>query len=337
MHTISCNVEGVPPTLRNAKQGRLNAVRLIGLCLVLSDWVCATSTHAQTVNLPTTLLGIKQLDSEYRQDYGGRQAVNLSGLTEIDGRVYGLGDKPADQCLYALSERDNLWRIDGRVELAMRGRADLEGVFSHQREFYVVNESGQDVYRYRLQGAKAEKLSLDVAFPWSSATTLWRNAGLEGVAVDARQGILYLAKERDPSKIFVFRLDASGNANFQKEFSVEPASDAHPHQSVSDLYFENGFLYVLERRAYSIAKVDPRQERVVARAGYSYLRDASGDLFEGDNGYGLAEALLLRNSEILLGLDNNGKPINERNRLSRQYSLRGDEPAIVRISRPEGF
>jgi len=251
--------------------------------------------------------------------------------------VYGLGDKPADQCLYALSEHDNLWRIDGRVELAIRGRADLEGVFSHQREFYVVNESGQDVYRYRLQGTKAEKLSLDVAFPWSSATALWRNAGLEGVAIDARQGILYLAKERDPSRIFVFRLDASGDASYQKEFSVEPASDAHPHQSVSDLYFENGFLYVLERRAYSIAKVDPRHERVVARAGYSYLRDASGDLFVDDNGYGLAEALLLRDREILLGLDNNGKPVNERNRLSRQYSLQGDEPAIVRISRPEGF
>ncbi|MEM7692268.1 MAG: SdiA-regulated domain-containing protein, partial [Pseudomonadota bacterium] len=273
----------------------------------------------------------------YRADYRGRQALNLSGLTRVEDQFFALGDKPVDECLYKIREQEQHWQIENCIPLEIDGRADLEGVFANGAELFFANEAGQDVYRFRLIDQTATAAPLKIRFPWVAATALWRNAGLEGIAYDARQRILYLAKERDPSVIFVYDLDNKGVGTYNREFSIEPAADAHPHQSISDLYFSNGFLYALERRAYSIAKVNPRTGTVVSRASYAQLRDGDDALFVNDQGYGLAEALLLSEREILLGLDNNGKPINPQNVWAQQFSLQGDEPAIVRLRRPDGF
>ncbi|MEO0435922.1 MAG: SdiA-regulated domain-containing protein [Pseudomonadota bacterium] len=305
--------------------------------LVFSLLLSASSIEAAGATLEAALLNIKQIHPAYRSDYRGREAINLSGLAQFENTVFALGDKPADQCLYALQEEERYWRIDGCVSLEIDGRADLEGVFAVGREFFLVNEAGQDVYRFLFSGRSASKEPLRIRFPWVAATALWRNAGLEGVAYDARQHLLYLAKERDPSVIYVFELDEEGQATYLREFSIEPAADAHPHQSISDLFFADGFLYALERRAYSIAKVNPRTGAVVSRASFAQLRDASGALYLDDKGYGLAEAMLLLEKEILLGIDNNGKITNPKNKWVKQFSLSGDESSIIRLRRPVDF
>lgn len=93
----------------------------------------------------------------------------------------------------------------------------------------------------------------------------------------------------------------------------------------------------MERQSYSVAKIDPHSEKVVARVTFNRLRDDGEALCKGDKGYGTAEALLMAPDQLLIGIDNTGKRINMHNSWARQFKLKGDLSAIVRLARPNGF
>ena len=50
--------------------------------------------------------------------------------------------------------------------------------------------------------------------------------------------------------------------------------------------------------------------------------------------YGMAEALLLTENEIWIGLDNNGDNVSK---YGKSIGLNGNKPAILIFKRPEGF
>ena len=284
-------------------------------------------------------ISLHQLSDNYGFQYDGSQSINLSGFVGYKGRLFIVGDKRLDQRLYEIREEGAHWRIISRVPLQFGSRSELEGAFYSDSGLFLVNESTQRVYWYDFDGDRAVRRQLTIDFPNEMKSWNWGNAGLEGVAYDQNGGLLYLAKERDPRAILVFEImGADGSSAFRKQFDVPPRAGAAGMQSFSDLYFENDFLYALERRSLSVAKIDPASGQVVARLDFSDLLDANGGLYQGDpNRYGLAEALLLTSDMVLIGFDNNGYPINETNQLAQRFNLRGTQPSILQVPRPMDF
>jgi SdiA-regulated len=288
------------------------------------------------------IVSIKQLSDPYGFDYSGSQPINLSGMAAHGGRVFIVGDNPSARYLYEVRETPTHWRMVSQVDLKFPNQVglDLEGAFNSVDGLFLVNEhSGLDlVYKYSFDGRNVNRQPISVRFPDRFDANSWRNAGLEGVAYDTESNSLYLAKERDPPRIFVYRVSpGDGSTRFVKAFQIPSQEGTSDGQSYADLYFEAGFLYVLERRSYTVVKVDPDSEQVVARVSFEKLRHNGEALYKGDKGYGLAEALLLTYTELLIGLDNNGKHVNTRNQWVQKFDLQGKQPAIVRLSRPDGF
>jgi uncharacterized protein YjiK len=165
------------------------------------------------------------------------------------------------------------------------------------------------------------------------------NAGFEGVAVDCAAGILYVANERLPRRILRVRmrdwhvLDARDLQNDARPQRVTGAADAATvNDDFSDLAFDSGHLYVLERSARRIAKVDPSTLRVIERVSYA---SAEVGLYQTDPRFGLAEALVLDRHQVILGLDNNGAPVSEQSQA--RYGVSGNPSALLYLRRPAGF
>ena len=59
-----------------------------------------------------------------------------------------------------------------------------------------------------------------------------------------------------------------------------------------------------------------------------------GKLYDNSK-YGMAEALLLTNDYIWIGLDNNGLPFSKH--AENTYGLSGTQPVIIGFKRPAGF
>lgn len=288
------------------------------------------------------IVSVKQLSKEYGFRYDGSRPINLSGIGTHGGGVFIVGDNKSARHLYKVQETATHWRIVSRIDLNFPdgARIDLEGMFNSAHGLFLVNEYSElePVYLYEFDGGRANIKPLAIKFPDRFDADSWGNAGLEGVAYDVASQSLFLAKERDPARIFVFRLSPSdGSTRFLRSFRITPPAGDPDNGSYSDLYFENGFLYLLERQSYSVAKIDPVSQKVVARVSFTRLRDGGEVLYKGDRGYGTAEALLLAPEQLLIGIDNNGKRVNKRNRWVRYFNLKGDQPAIVRLTRPEGF
>ena len=205
-----------------------------------------------------------------------------------------------------------------------------------------MNEEAARVYRFETEGGLARDRRLEVDFEaFGLEAKRWGNAGLEGVAYDAATRRLYLAKERQPRFLLEFQLDENHRVTeLLSKFDFDPLRRGALDRVLadySDLFFEGGFLYVLERRDLLVAKVDVRTKKVVARVDYRVLRPDGEGLYRGSTLVGMAEALLLTPYEIWIGFDNGRKEINAANRWAREFQLGGSESAIARFRRPAGF
>ena len=313
----------------------LRTFHRVRLLFALVLFSVASTVFAQA----SRTVSIHQLSDDYGFPYGGTQSMNLSGFVGYKGRLFIVGDKGLDRSLYEIRKEGTQWRIISRVPLKFSSPSDLEGAFYSATGLFLVNESQQRVYWFDFDGNSAKRRRLTIDFPKSMNSENWGNAGLEGVAYDDESGLLYLAKERAPRAILVFAVkESDGSSAFIKQFDIQPPAGALGTHSFSDLYFENGFLYALERRSLSVAKIDTETEQVVGRLDFSWIIDTNGGLYDGDpNSYGLAEALLLTSDMVLIGLDNNGKPINDANKFAQRFNLNGTQPTILQVPRPAGF
>jgi hypothetical protein len=100
----------------------------------------------------------------------------------------------------------------------------------------------------------------------------------------------------------------------------------------SDLAFDKGYLYVLERSARQITKVDPAGMKVVAR--FSYERAERG-VYDADPRFGMAEGLALSSKQVILGFDNNGAQLTAA--ASERFGVKGNPSSIIYFRRPRGF
>lgn len=250
---------------------------------------------------------------------------DFSGLTRYYDDYLVVADKTWNQYAYKIKIDSLHWYLTDSIQLGLSNNSDLEGIdFCQESGLYFIDEKFNRAYLMDASGKSHmifNKGQLRDGLKWGT------NSGLEGVAVDCENNILYLAKERDPRFIVTFDL---GEQMITDIFDL-PDSES----DISDLKFENGFLYMLERNANYVTKINVQTKQLIARVSYGETcSHADGKLYSYSD-YGLAEALLLNKDEIWIGLDNNGLPFSEH--ALKTYGLRGNQPLLIKFKRPQGF
>ena len=269
---------------------------------------------------PLELVGLYQLDSLHGLKF------DLSGITQMGDSVYIIADKPWNKFLYQIAFQQKSFMVTKKVNLTLSDKLDLEGVDHCGGKTYLVNERQGLVYEFtNTQYISTPELEFDNN---ELSSKSWGNSGWEGVAFDCKHQRLYLIKEREPRAIYVVDTD---NYSIIDQFNI-PETESN---DFSDAKFENGYLYVIERNGNFVTKIDPVKKTVVSK--YQYKDVAShpdGKLF-GPTDYGMGEALLLTDTEIWIGLDNNGLRATEH--AQKTYGLTGKSPVILKFKRPRGF
>jgi hypothetical protein len=281
----------------------------------------------------------------------GTSSQEISCAAFIRGRLHVVADGPQDLGIYEVRRmgkrfeleahlrlntltgyRDYIAKLETDPDVPAKDRLiDFEGVCSCGRSIYLTNERARHILRVRL--GKVEQLPIDFR-SFKELKEGGSNAGFEGVAVDCTKGLMYVAKERSPREILTVRMTDWKVLSMDE---VEPsAASAGTAAGVapdfSDLAFDKGHLYVLERSARQIAKVDPAGMRVVARFSYE---SAERGLYDADPRFGLAEGLALSSDLVVLGFDNNGAQLTPA--ASERFGVTGNPSAIIYFRRPRGF
>ena len=249
---------------------------------------------------------------------------DLSGMVKTEDKCYMINDKRWSKYAYEFQADGNSFYLVDSIDLGINPKTDLESLdYCKGIGIFYTDENENIAYYSGIAGTskvmfKKEQLGLDLN--WGS------NKGLEGLAVDCKNQVVYMAKEREPRVIMSYDLNT-------KEITDIKLND--PDGDISDLKYQDGFLYILERNENVISKMDVATNAIVSRVSYkNTCSHPDGKLYEGSK-YGMAEALLLTSNNIWIGLDNNGLPFSQR--AKDAYGLTGNKPVIIGFKRPEGF
>jgi len=254
---------------------------------------------------------------------------DLSGMVRWNQTLYGLADKPWNAWLYELSlKEDAYFNAIESIPVVFEGRPDFEAVDRLDSCFYVADERATKVVKITVKQDTVTSGVLDLA--WSDDVSGWGNAGIEGLAVDKRDRAIYIAKEREPARLF--RVLPGDKA--VKEFSLEKDISG---EDISDMKIEDGNLYLLNRAKYRILKFSLKTRKHTATFDYSVVLNADNQKFYSGARYPMAEALLIDDEEVWIGLDNNGRGFNDNNPYVRDARLNGNNPVIIRFKRPQHF
>ncbi len=277
------------------------------------------------LSLLLQIFDLEELELESIHVLEGYDLVfDLSGITEIDQHYYVIGDKQHTRQLYQIQLDDHRFRISDSISLGYDQKSDMEGVdYCEKHSVYFTNEENNQAYVFTSTGRYEllfDSKQLDTSLDWGS------NKGLEGIAVDCDNRVLYLAKEREPR--FIISYDIEHRKVLNTIFKDSKGD-------ISDLKFEGGFLYILERNENIVSKMDVKTNQIVRRVSYkNTCSHPRGKLYRNSK-YGMAEALLLTADEIWIGLDNNGLPFSDY--ATETYGLTGNKPVIIKFKRPAGF
>lgn len=326
----------------------MKSARILCLAAILASPVQAQQDRPE---LEMTKLLIGNTDHE------------VSGLyLSPSGRAIVVADSAEDTYLYLLIQKGLRFHLKKELNIiklseaaayqtellavsqvaAKDQRFDLEGITACDSTYYLINERVRHVLAIE-DGKSLKKLPIDFLASFPPLFEGGSNAGFEGIAADCANKTLYVAKEREPRAIFKIDMttwkvlevkdftpsDRSGQKviNFLTGNGLmEIGSD------ISDLFFDNGYLYALERNTWEIAKIDPKTFAVVSRV--SYLR-SEHDLYQTGEPFGIAESLSMNGKEIWIGVDNNKMPLS--GVAQKQYQLKGNFPAFMILKRPGGF
>jgi len=256
-------------------------------------------------------------------DYPKR--FDFSGMVMSGGDYLAIADKTWNQYAYKIRIDSGFWYVTDSLQLGLDNNSDLEGIdYCEKAGLYFIDEKFNRAYLYDGKGNSQvifNKGVLRDGLKWGT------NSGLEGLAVDCERKILYLAKERSPRFIVIFDLEGEKVLDI---FNL-PNSDG----DISDLKYENGFLYMLERNENLVTKINVQTKQIVDQVSYKQVCSHPDGKLYSHTEYGLAEALLLTEDEIWIGLDNNGLPFSPHAR--QAYQLTGNQPVLIKFQRPESF
>lgn len=249
--------------------------------------------------------------------------LEISGLVKYKDKILVVSDNNTDTFIYEVlqdgsyKEFINLRKLKGFQDYYKRVQGkkyldfDLEDLSVCGDEFFIANERHWNIIHIQeniMKGIfpKWRKEDLEILNQGGE------NTGIEGLAVDCQNKKVYLAKERDPRRIF--KIDFEGNILESFDFPLSDRQGAkviNPFNGeglfvtspdISSMVYSDGYLYVLERNTFEISKYDLSQKKVIKR--YSYFEN-KGYYFT-EKPFGFAEALYIDKKNIYLGIDNNG-------------------------------
>lgn len=255
---------------------------------------------------------------------------DLSGLALYKDMMIAVADKPWNTALYRLQFHDNHTAtplLHQKIDYPFK--ADFEAVDYDNSAFYVADERGTTIFKADDADSGVQQ-KLEINWTAIQNATGWGNAGIEGIAVDPQGEKLYIAKERDPARLFVAPV-AGGKV---EEIFL---ADKPENFDISDLKYEDGFLYFLNRHNYQVLKWNVERQAWNGAFDYSSVMNAGGEMLYSKSRYPMAEGLLLDERYIWIALDNNGRTFNTKNRWIKEYGFTGDDPVIVRFKRPDNY
>ncbi len=257
---------------------------------------------------------------------------DLSGIVMVDTNIYIVADKNWNNAIYVADISLNSWTIKDSVVFDSSGYSniDYEAIDFWDNYFYLADEKNSRVLKISSTG-QCDTLKIDW---WKQEirTQNWGNAGIEGIAISSKENSLYIAKERDPCRIFRY--------NLKTEKLTEPFDSLlktlETRVDISDMKCENGILYAVNRSNCQILRIDIENSSIQT---VSYKTTCFPDgmrlYINKIPKFGMIESLLLTKDEIWLGFDNNNDKVSKQG-----YKLglkKNREPAILIFKRPKGF
>lgn len=302
----------------------------------------------------TNLLSAEQL--KFEKIIFNRDNSEISGLFLKDGQLLFVADKLSNRAIYKVRyENDRffyknyidisklnghssyfakalLFKHGGRI---VKSPFDLEGLTACGDTFYLANEQARHILKIDRKSITNLGIDFNAAFkkfgtPLNKVST---NAGFEGLTVDCKNKILYIAQERQPRAIIVVDLNTNKTVDMFQTPSVKKGKISPDY---TDMYFENDFLYVLERNAHQILKIDPKTKKVIATKKFGHTDSLHlRDIYDTGEPYGLGEGLAMSDKQIFIGVDNNKNPISKK--AEEAFKVKGKFSAIMIYTRPKGF
>lgn len=265
---------------------------------------------------------------------------DVSGLARYQNQFLVVSDRYAYQSIYKLEAVDSK-TFQAREFLAPRRtqankqerpHLDIEGIAKCGEHFYLVDEEHQMVMVVDKERRAKERV-LDLRSIHRQKKTTFasetESAGLEGVACDEVNQILYVANERMFRMIYKINL---------KTFKVEdffdvPAGLNSPRfengiflaSGFADLHFADGYLYAYQRNNRSVLKIDPKSKNLVASLSLLFHES---NFYETNEVFGMGEGLFVDRDKIFLALDNNGMQQKSSNKI---------DGLLLQFARPKGF
>lgn len=269
--------------------------------------------------------GVKQLKSV------GNQRFDLSGIALYQNNVFVVADKKWNNRIYHVDTTFNAFTIKPIIPICTDDKIDFEGIDVCGEQIYLIEEWYDNAYKLNPDSCNLEKIELRWE-DYGIYRSGWGNKGLEGIAVDCSNEILYLAKERQPRRLFEINLK-SGEITEPFIETLGPQKAGH---DISDMKFENGYLYILERGRGKVTRINIETKESLSFSFQNVVLNNGKRIFDNRNPeYGMAEALLLTEDQIWIGIDNNGDPVSL---YGKTLGLKENNNTIILIfERPEGF
>ncbi|MEA3505666.1 MAG: SdiA-regulated domain-containing protein [Bacteroidota bacterium] len=255
---------------------------------------------------------------------------DVSGIVKVDSQLFIVADKPWNNFLYSIKISDNKAFAKKEYQLPFQRKIDLEGVDYCCNKFFMVDERKSELFSFAVDGSILTNIQLDIE-KFDKEFSDWGNRSFEGVAIDKKEWVIFLGKERSPKRIFA--LDISTGV------LSEPFIDfCNKHKfDIADMKCENGFLFILDRNNYRILKLNLQTGMLNSEFLYSHIMNCDNEKLYSKAKFPMSEGLLLLQNEIWIVLDNNAEATNSSNKYIKMNNLKGNNPMIVVFERPEEF
>ncbi len=257
-----------------------------------------------------------------------------SGLTLFNDRLLFVSDNDKDRAIYELVPGKNFYRAKKHINLNLKNisgndmkyELDLEGIVSVDNKLYCVDERNRFVYRIGRDKSFNYVPSDIISYNRNKGIKYSKNSndGFEGIAYDNDSSTFFIANEKKDAIVYMLKLKEKILVT-QGHFSMSLLT-GEKKIDISDLYFTDGFLYVLYRRENKIIKINPYRKIILGSLSYKKYTDG---LYKLDRKRGMAEGLLVTKDRIYLLLDSDRKRM-----IGEDVGMDG---VVVLIGREGGF
>jgi hypothetical protein len=112
-------------------------------------------------------------------------------------------------------------------------KIEMEGMTWYNQNLLLVDEGNTTIYAYNIKNNTIKKLETEL-----DLTEFQRSLGMEGIAVNPDQKLIYILRERNghkQSEIYTLKISNNGFLKQQHKFTVDHASNHWRH---SDIYYD---------------------------------------------------------------------------------------------------